>query len=102
MKLPESMPDLLEKVVEPLTPSTETGSWYSRLPMKLALALPLGAVLGLYVIFRSARLGGGVGALVAGGAVTVAVWLLGIGVTIYDHFETKKRRANKRPPASFG
>ena len=101
MKLPESMPDLLEKVVEPLSPSSDSDSWYSRLPMKLAVALPLGVVLGGYFGLRLTRADPTVGLLVGLGLM-LFTWGIGVVVTVFDHFETKKRRVNKRPPVDFG
>ena len=102
MKLPESMPDLLERATKPVADGLSGVPWYRKMPLKLQIGLPMGALFGAYAGYRYGGLSGDPVALVIAGVTMLAVWALAIGVTVFDHFETKKRRASKRGPVDFG
>ncbi len=92
---------LFEKVIDAAAEAATSSPTMRRFPLKLVIAIPFGAVFGLY---WAVKLGAyddpRVGIPVGIGAM-LSVWAIGGAVTLLDHFETKKRRANKKPPVDF-
>lgn len=79
-------------------------AWASFLPLKMRLSIgvALALVSGLLFEDRVLNESGARWPPVFYAAVAVVILLLGAVMTLIDHLTTRRRRANKRPPASFG
>lgn len=92
----------LEKLVDAVAEGARNDPVARHLPLKLLLSIALGLGLGLIFGVKLALVDGEpiVGAVV-GGVLLLMSLVAGVCATIVDHFQTKKRRAGKRAPASF-
>jgi hypothetical protein len=94
--------ETLEKLLDAVAESASKNPSTQRMPLKLLLSIALGLGLGMMFGVKLALVDGelAAGAIVGAGLLLLSL-VVGVGVTVIDHFETKKRRANKRPPVEF-